>query len=139
MLQSSDPDNAPLGPRPGQYWLFWDGECGFCRRWVQWARARDRADLILPTAYQQVPDPPMDAALARACGRAVHLLHPDGHLERAGQACSTVLHLIGFTALARLLRLRPLSWAFEIGYWVVARNRAFFSRFFFRRFSQFSP
>jgi hypothetical protein len=32
----------------------------------------------------------------------------------------------------RLARRRPLVWAIEIGYWIVARNRAFFGRFLFR-------
>jgi hypothetical protein len=32
----------------------------------------------------------------------------------------------------RLAGRRPLVWAVELGYWIVARNRAFFGRFLFR-------
>lgn len=74
----------------------------------------------------------MDDALRRACRRAVHLQLPDGRLERAGRACLTILHLIGYRRTASVLRLRPLVWCVECGYWVVARYRAFFSRLLFR-------
>ncbi len=32
----------------------------------------------------------------------------------------------------RLAGRRPLVWAVELGYWIVAGNRAFFGRFLFR-------
>ena len=119
-------------PGLDQYWLFWDGECGFCRRGVAWLKSRDHRNLILPTPYQQAPDPPMDEQLSAACARAVHLLHPDGRLERAARACITALALAGFPRLARGLRWFPLVWLVEAGYWLVARHRALFSRLLFR-------
>jgi predicted DCC family thiol-disulfide oxidoreductase YuxK len=119
-------------PEAGQYWLLWDGDCGFCRRAVQWALQRDRAGLIAATPYQQAPAPPMDEALALACSRAVHLRHPGGRLERAGRACLTALELVGYRRTARLLRLWPLVWGVEAGYWLVARNRILFSKLLFR-------
>lgn len=122
------------GQRPlaGQYWLLWDGDCGFCRRAVEWALQRDRAGLLAALPYQQAPWPPMDEDLAHACSRAVHLRHPDGRLERAGRACLSVLELAGFHKTARWLRLPPLVWGVELGYWLVARNRMVFSRLLFR-------
>ena len=119
----------PLG---GQYWLLWDGDCGFCRRAVVWALRRDRAGLLAASPYQRVPWPPMHEALEAACSRAVHLRHPDGRLERAGRACLTVLGLAGYPRMARYLRLPPLVWGVELGYWLVARNRMLFSRLLFR-------
>jgi len=74
----------------------------------------------------------MDEQLQAACGRAVHLRHPDGRMERAGRACLTVLELVGYGRLARFLRRWPLVWGVEAGYWLVARNRMVFSRFLFR-------
>jgi hypothetical protein len=74
----------------------------------------------------------MNPTLIRACRRAVHLQHPDGQLERAGRACLTVLELIGYRRLAHWGRMRPLVWAIELGYWLVARNRSLFSRWLFR-------
>ena len=121
------------GPGPGQYWLLWDGDCGFCRRAVAWALSRDWQGRLQVQPYQQVPWPPMDEALAAACRRAVHLCHPDGRWERAGRACLSVLELAGCQNMARLLRLPPLVWGVELGYWVVARNRGLFSRLVFRR------
>ena len=124
---------AETGPRPDQYWLLWDGDCGFCRRAVVWALRRDRAGLLVAQPYQQVPWPPMDEALAAACGRAVHLRHPDGRQERAGRACLRVLGLVGYPKTAACLRLPPLVWGVELWYWMVARNRMLFSRLMFRR------
>ena len=124
---------AQIHPRTEQYQLFWDGECGFCRRSVDWACARDTADVLLPVPYQQAPNPPMDHKMSAACARAVHLLHPNGQIERAARACLTVLRLIGYPPqLISLLRLPPLIWTLEIGYWLIARNRAFFSKILFR-------
>jgi len=125
-------DKEGKAPAQGQYWLLWDGDCGFCRRAVYWALGRDRAGLIAPQPYQQISWPPMDEALAAACRLAVHLRHPDGRQERAGRACLTVLELVGYRRTVRLLRLWPLVWGVEIGYWLVARNRMLFSRWLFR-------
>jgi hypothetical protein len=75
----------------------------------------------------------MTPELRKACGRAVHLLMPDGQLLRAGRACLWVLERVGFPVLARVLRVPPLVWAVEVGYWLVARNRQLASRFLFRR------
>lgn len=116
-----------------KYWLLWDGECGFCRRAVFWALARDQVGLLAALPYQQAPWPPMDENLALACRRAVHLRHPDGRLEGAGRACLRVLELVGYRRTAHWLRLPPLVWGVELGYWLVARNRMVFSRLLFRR------
>jgi hypothetical protein len=76
----------------------------------------------------------MTDALAARCERAVHVLGGDGRLLRAGRASLFVLERIGFhPRLVRLARVPPLLWAVELGYWIVARNRPFFARFFFPR------
>ncbi len=75
----------------------------------------------------------MTDALAARCARAVHVLGPDGTLLAAGRASLFVLERIGFPRLARLFRLPPLVWLVEPGYWIVARNRGFFSRVLFRK------
>lgn len=75
----------------------------------------------------------MTDALAERCARALHVLAPDGTLLAGGRASLFVLERIGFPRLARLLRRRPLVWAVEWGYRLVARNRGFFARFLFRR------
>lgn len=82
--------------------------------------------------YQHAPTPPMTDALRIACARAVHVVTPDGRVLRAGAASLRVLERIGFRGTAAVLSIPPLVWLVETGYWVVARNRPFFSRFFFR-------
>ncbi len=70
--------------------------------------------------------------LARACARAVHVLHPDGRMERAGRAALTIFEGLGWWFLAPL-RWPPFIWFVELGYQLVARNRPFFSRYLFTR------
>src|SRR5262245_5169516 len=115
-----------------QYWLFWDGDCGFCRRAVAWVKRRDEGHVIRAVPYQQAPRPPMTDELARRCARAVHVLTPSGTLLSAGRASLCVLSLSGHLRLARVLATPPLVWCVELGYWIVARNRRVFSRFLFR-------
>lgn len=113
--------------------LLWDGECGFCRRCAAWAEARDRAGRLRALPYQEAPSPPMTDALRRACGRAVHLVLPEGRTLAAGRAVLGVLALLGWERTARLLSRRPFVWMIEAGYWVVARNRGRLGRLLGRR------
>ena len=76
----------------------------------------------------------MTDALAARCERAVHVLGADGTFLSAGRASLFVLERIGYhPRLARGLGRQPWIWAVEGGYWIVARNRPLFSRFFFTR------
>jgi len=113
--------------------LLWDGECGFCRRSVEWAERRDGSHAFRAVPYQQAPSPPMTPELRSACARAVHVLTPEGEVLRAGRACLWILQRIGYPVLARVLALPPLVWLVELGYWLVARNRQLASRVLFRR------
>jgi predicted DCC family thiol-disulfide oxidoreductase YuxK len=56
------------------------------------------------------------------------VLTTDGQVLRAGRASLFVLGETGHPWLARLLGLPPMVWLVELGYAIVARNRAFFSR-----------
>lgn len=65
--------------------------------------------------------------------RAVQVITRDGQRLAAGRAVLFGLEEIGWhPRLVRLAQRRPLIWAIEIGYWIVARRRAFFGRFLFR-------
>jgi len=113
--------------------LLWDGECGFCRRSVQWAERHDIGHSFRAVPYQEAPSPPMTPALRAACARAVHVLTADGQVLRAGRACLWVLERTGHPLVARVLAVPPLVWLVELGYWLVARNRQLASRVLFRR------
>ena len=117
----------------GQDFLLWDGTCGFCRRSVEALERRDTKHLFLALPYQEAPSPPMTPALWAACARAVHVVTQEGEVLRAGRAALYVLGRLGHPTWARVLSVPPLVWAVEFGYWLVARNRAFFSRVAFRR------
>ena len=112
--------------------ILFDGECGLCLRVADWVRRRDKARLFDLIPYQEAPAPPMTPALASACRRAVHVVRRDGTILRAGKATLFVLEHTGLGAPARLLAIRPLLWLVELGYYLVARNRSHFGRFFFR-------
>ena len=75
----------------------------------------------------------MTADLFRASRGAVQVLTRDGVHLAAGRASLFVAREIGFyPRLARLAAKRPLVWAVEAGYQLVARHRGFFGRFLFR-------
>ena len=113
--------------------LLWDGDCGFCRRSVEWAERRDGGQAFRAVPYQQAPSPPMTPELRAACARAVHVVTPEGTVLRAGRAALWILQRTGHPVLSRVLALPPLLWAVELGYWLVARNRRIASRLMFRR------
>lgn len=117
----------------GKHWILWDGDCGFCRRTVNWVNRRDRKGLFHSMPYQQAPSPPMTPEFAAACERAVHLITPQGRMLRAGRAALYILERLGWGPVARLLALPPFVWGVEAVYWLVARNRALVSRFLFTR------
>ena len=113
--------------------LLWDGTCGFCRRSVEALERRDTGHLFFAVPYQEAPSPPMTPELRAACARAFHVVTQDGRVLRAGRAALYILGRLGHPRWAGLLSVPPLLWAVELGYWLVARNRALFSRVFFRR------
>lgn len=115
-----------------KHWILWDGECGFCRRAIQWVRRRDVHQQFQTAPYQEAPSPPMTPALYAACEKAVHVVRPDGTLLRGGRATLFILERLGWGWFARLLALPPLVWGVELLYRLVAANRPFFSRFLFR-------
>ena len=114
-----------------KHWILWDGDCGFCRRSVGWIMRRDKKHRLRAVAYQDAPSPPMTPQLREACQSAVHVVTTNGKTLRAGCAFLFILQQIGHRRLARTLEQKPFIWFVEIGYFIVARNRQFFSKFFF--------
>ena len=75
----------------------------------------------------------MTAELRQACIQAVHVITSDGEVLRAGRAAMFILRGLGFRRMGAIGGVPPFSWAVELGYWVVARNRKLFARFMFRQ------
>jgi predicted DCC family thiol-disulfide oxidoreductase YuxK len=74
----------------------------------------------------------MTPALREQARKAVQVITADGRQLSAGRAILFALAEIEWHPWAvRLARWRPLVWAVELGYWIVARNRSFFGRFLF--------
>ena len=115
-----------------RHWIFWDGDCGFCRRSVFWLMQRDRREQFRAMPYQAAPSPPMTPQLRVACHHAVHVITDDGRILRGGRAVLFALEQIGYRRRARTLAQKPFVWLVEALYYLVARNRLFFSRFLFR-------
>lgn len=81
----------------------------------------------------------MTPALREACRLAIHVVTPGGEALRAGRACLGVLRVLGWRRTAAVLSVRPLVWAVELGYWIVARNRGRIGRLLHRRRREDAP
>jgi lipase maturation factor 1 len=103
--------------------LVYDGDCGFCKRWVvRWQAAT--GDAVDYAPYQEVA-PRFGHIPVAEFGKAVHLLDPDGRVSRGASAALRTLKL------AR--RSRWLDWSYrhvpgfaamsEAVYRFVARHR----------------
>ncbi len=133
MSTTSTPD-APSKPRPkagakARHLVLWDGECGFCRRSVEWLAANDKRGALEFKPYQSVELAP---SLREACKSAVHVIKADGTVIKAGRAmmfCGTFTRFSGWARIA----LWPVFMPFiELGYKFVARNRMLVSKFLFK-------
>ena len=124
----------PLNPKSAEPrpWLIWDGECGVCCWWVEWARKRGAGTRFQIVPYQNAPDPPMNRDLRARAGRSVQVITPEGRNLQTGRACLFILDGIGKRATAKFWGTPPMVWFFELGYRVMARNRSLFSKFMSR-------
>ena len=72
--------------------LIYDGNCGFCRRWVARIRRWDRGELLDPVPYQT---PDLEArfpGVSRAdCVARIHLVDERGNVHRGAAAGREVL------------------------------------------------
>jgi predicted DCC family thiol-disulfide oxidoreductase YuxK len=108
--------------------LLYDGNCGFCRRWVRRLQRWDRGEAIEYVAAADrgavVGLPPLsDAAL----DRAMHLVTRDGQVYTGARALPPLLPILpGGRLLAPLMRMpgvQPL--ADRLYAWVAARRHRF--------------
>lgn len=108
--------------------VLWDGDCGFCRRSVEWLAANDKRDALEFKPYQSVDLAP---SVAQACQKAVHVIKADGTIIKGGRAmmfCGTFTRFGGWARIA----LWPVFLPFiEIGYKFIAANRMLVSKVLF--------
>jgi predicted DCC family thiol-disulfide oxidoreductase YuxK len=108
--------------------VLYDGDCGFCRRSVEWALKRDRNHVLTaetiqsPTGERLLADLTPEQRL-----REAHVIHDDGRRESGGAAARAVLNALPSTrGLARVVSVSPgLT---ERGYRFVANHRGLFGR-----------
>jgi predicted DCC family thiol-disulfide oxidoreductase YuxK len=83
--------------------MLYDGDCGFCRRWVErWKKiTKNKVDY---EPYQEAGAHYPEVA-AHACGKAVHLITSDGSVYSGAHAV--------FRALAFVARYSLFLWLYE--------------------------
>lgn len=118
-------DHDPAMPAAKPVLVF-DGDCGFCRFWVEYARQLT-GDAVEYAPFQEAaerfPDIPPDAFR-----RAVQFIEPSGRASSAAEAAFRLAALVpGYAWLLWLYRRLPgFAPASEFSYRVVAGHRSFF-------------
>jgi predicted DCC family thiol-disulfide oxidoreductase YuxK len=105
--------------------MIWDGECHFCRRWIERWREMTAGDVDYAT-YQEAADRFPEIPL-EVFKRAITFIEPDGKTFLAAQAV--------YRSLACRFSRKWLAWSYdhipgcaaisEIGYSFIARHRKF--------------
>lgn len=114
-MSAPAPSSRPL--------LVFDGDCGFCRRWVERWRVQ-LGDRLEFAPFQEVADR-LPAIPREHFEQAVHLVLPDGEVLRGAAAVFRALALaprggVGWWLYRHVPGFRPAS---ELAYRLVARNR----------------
>lgn len=115
-----------------RHWLIWDGECGLCSETAQWVRQKDTKREFIICQYQNCPSPPMNPAFYERCKVELGVVTSDGRELGGAKAVFFILEQLGWGWFARLLAAPPMIWINTLGYRIIARNRGFLSKVFFR-------
>lgn len=108
-----DPLSVPLRPV-----LYWDGECGFCRRWVErWESVT--GDTVAYRRIQEAPPDVVEAAGGDPPQRIV-LATPDGTLLTGAEAALTALAPHSLKARAALTVCRAVPPVNAVAAWCYA-------------------
>jgi predicted DCC family thiol-disulfide oxidoreductase YuxK len=109
--------------------VLWDGDCGFCRRSVNWLRKHDRYGHL---HFQPNQSADISEELRAKCADAVHVIKADGEILRAGHAMLFCGEQTRWHQLARIAQW-PIFLPFvEIFYKIIASNRILFSKILFK-------
>jgi predicted DCC family thiol-disulfide oxidoreductase YuxK len=118
--------------------VLYDGDCGFCRRSVDWVLRRDRDRRLTATPIQSTTgDFLLSDLTPEERVREVHVINDDGRRSSGGAAVKDVLDALPSTrALARVVSVSPRMT--QLGYRFVASNRGVFGRLRSPRWSRSS-
>ncbi|HYK82413.1 MAG TPA: DUF393 domain-containing protein [Gemmatimonadales bacterium] len=112
------------GERPLRPTLIYDGECGFCRAWVDRVRRWDRDHRVLVVPLQDAPRVAGFGIPPDALAAALHLVLPDGRVFAGADAAPELLRLLPgkrwWAAAFRVPGVRPLA---RVVYRWIARRR----------------
>lgn len=109
--------------------VLWDGQCGFCRRCVQFLARYDRFQRLEFCPYQEAE---LSPSLREACKGAMHVIKANGEVIKAGRAAMFCGQFTRWHQLARIAQWPVFLPFVELGYKLVAANRGLFSKFLFR-------
>lgn len=130
-LKKIDENKIPQALK-GKWVVLWDGDCGFCRRSIEWVKSKDKHGVLYMTPYQQHMEwlPNTIYVMSK---KQVHLMSPTGQFWGGAIAAQKVLDLIGYHSLSTFLGLPGARFFSDWSYRLVARNRLLFSKLFFRK------
>ena len=109
--------------------LLFDGDCGFCRHWIEVWRAQTGG--LVEYSSSQDAGARFPQIMPEDFAEAVYLVEPDGRVSRGAEAAFRTLAYAGGYHRAWLViydRVPPFRGATEFAYRIVARQRPFFSR-----------
>lgn len=109
--------------------LIYDGDCHFCRRWIERCRVATGDRVEYRSSQQCAADHP--DIPASDFDSAVQWIGADGRRESGAPAVFSALAtagVFGQSVLGLYRNFPPFAWAADAGYRVVAQNRMFFSR-----------
>lgn len=113
------------------HWLLWDGSCGMCSASAQWVRNRDKNRLFNICQAQSCPSPPMTPELMGRSGREMLVVAHGGQVLGGARAFLFVLEQTG-AKWVKVFGLPPLVWIVDGVYRLIAMNRGFISKTFFK-------
>lgn len=113
------------GDETSGYTLIFDGDCGICRRSVDWVRKVDRDGRIEPVPYQASSVEERFPGIPRSdMESAMQLVASDGRRWQGARAAEELLRLVpGWSLLAPFFRVPGVRWVAGHVYRAVARNR----------------